>query len=338
MALLADVSTKPQVQDLLKERGCTHSGTWADILGARIPLAIENGALEESDLVSLIDSAEENGAQHVFLYSCSKKFAKSIISNTQVIKKNLKKYDVESALNRNTLSPTPKHLELVAVRYEKVDGEKTLVFKFLETRFSKERFSVEVESDKDGTIEVQKYRIEEHRATSTLRIRDSGFLEIRIGSAGKSGLIYASELERLVNEAQNYIDLNSFNLFSLSNFKSEIGDYPEDYASDLRLKTVTVRNDEDQVLIGKSGLDSGGIGSDGLSALSQFRHSGGHHDHSSVVFLVGDGDDETEHAEVSANFRGQPHEFSLTKQVSGEHYERILRFIRKTTRNFSERN
>jgi len=334
LELLKDVATKSQVQDFLKQAGCPHSGTWEDVLEKRIPEALEDELITEDDIINLIDTAEEHGAQHVFLYSCSKKKAASIIADKSSIKRTLASYGEAETLKRRVTINTPSALQLVSVRYEAIDAVDVLILKFLETRESKERFDVDTEDN--GSVEVQRYRIEKHRTTSSVRLRSDGLIELRIGSAGKGGTNYEQELEKLFSKAEKYVSMSDFNYYSLSKFKEETGEHYADYVDRIQLKRVAVRSDQGQMLIGKSDADSEGMVEETLDPLRKFRSAGGQHEYSGVKFIFKDEEGNT--TDVSANFRGQIHEFSLTKQVSGEQHEHILKLIREATRNLSKRS
>jgi len=330
LELLEHATTKEHAQDLLRVNDCAHSGTWDDLKGKRFPPALKSGSITESDLIDLINSAEEHNAQHVFLYSCSKPLANKIIDDPALKKIAQKTTGSEARKIKSTLTKPTQILSLTAVRHEEINGEKTVILKFLEKRIKKGEVEISIVSGPAGKFEVRKYPLREHRTVSTVRIRETGIMEVRIGSAGKTGAAYITELKRTLDEASKHVNLERFNLMSLTKFKTEIAANLAEYNNEITLKLVSARNSKDQVLTARSGLDDSGIDGEILTALALFNDSDGQYDHSSVIFKIET--DEGEPSKTPANFRGEPHEYSLTGQVTQSQYEHILRFIRKASK------
>src|SRR5713226_3365320 len=120
--LLQENASLAQVRDFLQDRGLSSSaGSWDAMINARLKPALQAGHLTPDDLVNVVRVTEEHGAQHVFLYRCSRDKAATLMDPGRV-GKALRGLNLEGLLEKPRFLDQPHAPTIADVRWEG-DGE-----------------------------------------------------------------------------------------------------------------------------------------------------------------------------------------------------------------------
>jgi len=178
LALLRE-QHKDHAQRLLKEHGLPSSGTWDDLLD-RLRRAVTKDTVPFDEVVSTLDSAEEHGHHHVFLYDLPATRGLPI-RDVATIKRLVGKEGLENVFNTRTriIDKPPKPV-CTSIRH---DGTRIRV-KWVERRVWEE--FLKGKDRVEGSVRWRGFEQHDARAVNTVRIDlDSGTVEVRISDAGK---------------------------------------------------------------------------------------------------------------------------------------------------------
>ena len=115
--LLRQTTSLPVVREYLKAKGLTFSaGSWDDLLTKRISPAIADNQITNDELIELLQSVEECGHQHVFLYTCPKNKAIELMDRARV-SGVLKSMGLEDLLISPRVLEQPQEAQITGVRW-----------------------------------------------------------------------------------------------------------------------------------------------------------------------------------------------------------------------------
>jgi hypothetical protein len=208
--LLEHSTSQMIIQDYLHDNGLPKSfKNWMTLYDERIKPGLASGNISIDSLHELLEDVEEHGKQHVFLFKCDTDIAKKLIDIVR-IEKIAKEEGKLTELNSYSLADLPDEPMLTNIRFESVDNENALVIKIIEKRESK----IYVGEEFLNGYYLQKYLQEIQRGIISLRLRESGLLEVRIESH-KGSSNYEIDLGRVRRLVKAYINLDEFDDLSL---------------------------------------------------------------------------------------------------------------------------
>jgi hypothetical protein len=139
---------KEYVQGFLKERVLRFSGTW-ETVADRLRASVAKREITIEELIELLDTVEESGRQHIFLYQAAQEFVDELADESR-LRRRLRRIDQEHLLNEPTrIVELPAQTRLVKVR--KTDS-------FLRIKWIERRTWLEpVKTEESGTRVIKEY-------------------------------------------------------------------------------------------------------------------------------------------------------------------------------------
>lgn len=316
LAVLPHRASKADAVALLKDREKPHSSkNWSHLVEARLKPALDEGAIDEEDLIALWRSGERGVGFHVFLYQCDANDARSRISRPE-ISRLLAAKGLTTLLDRPLPVYEPRSPKIVDVRWE--HRGKSLVVR-VEERRHYERHGKLVRQN--GFYERQV----EHRfvaAMNFLEIHDDGLIELRVQShpswaPGKVYPDYLPQIGRMKKALEAFLEGLSCEPLSLLDAKTELWQKRRGLEGNPRFSFLRLRNDEDvseRVAAGGQGEDlADSLGA--RKAVDAFlKNDDGHCEEISLWWF-----DVT----VSLPFKAD-NEMAIGRDCPGGSYERIL--------------
>jgi hypothetical protein len=210
--LLRKKSTLQAVSTYLERRELPFSaGSWPVLYEKRLLPLLQEGRIDRSNILQMLRDAEEYGRQHVFLFSCSRNDASSLV-NEGVLEKNLAKLDLSELLKKPRIVNRVAGLQLVEARIDKPKrGMRSLVVKAVDVR----SFRKLIDKVVDGDRETETYEWEHDRAVNVISVREDGRTEVRIQSH-KNSLNYEHQANELFAKTTGIIDRIRFTPISLA--------------------------------------------------------------------------------------------------------------------------
>jgi len=169
---------KEHAKKLLRDHSLPVSGNW-DELVYRLRASVSKGTVSLDEIVATLDSIEEYGHQHVFLYDMPQ--ARRVELSVRRVKGLAEQEGFGNVFNvRTRIVDLPQKLICTSIRH---DGAQ-LRLKWVERRVWEE--PLESGDRVEGSVRWRGFKQHEARAVNTLRINlTTGATELRISNAGK---------------------------------------------------------------------------------------------------------------------------------------------------------
>ena len=234
--LLREDRNKGAAQELLKAKGLPFSGSWKDV-ERHIEESITDGAIPEEEWVDLVDTAEEAGYQHVFLYHCRRRYLETLAQEGP-LREKAKRAGLEHLWNRSRLLLMPETPTVVSISQD----ERHLKFKWVERRVWKERLEQREETDEDRLRVITEYRMQQARGVIVFKLDlTTGLAQFRIERFKPSDRdnSYQAKLEFYIRELQQFVDQNQLEPLYLAKAVDVLNDpsHGEFRRRDSRIKT-----------------------------------------------------------------------------------------------------
>lgn len=313
--LLEKSTTKEVVQDFLKSRNVSHSGTWSDLLDKRIIPAAKEGNFDVSELYGLLAAAEECGRQHVFLYKLPKKIISKF--SREDLEPIVKKSDFSSLLDKPIVVDTPSELTICDIRW---DGT-TFVIKGIDQRVSYRSLGNTVT---DAKL-IKEYSIERSRAVYVLKVHQDGLCEVRVSSNSNSS-DYEDEIRKFLRETRSlFAESNILNYpLNLQGAKSRMWERRLSLIDSIRFSDATLRNGQ-STLRAASGSRDADLLTDAKVVKSVEEFSGDDvYCDSNNVFFKPLKDKEIPSKEIHVYMTGEFNEFVISAACNHNDYLYVL--------------
>ena len=181
----------------------------------RVVPALKSGAIDESDLVSIIREAEEYGHQHVLAYQTTNVYVNQVV-NEDTMAKSLKKLGREDLLKQPVIVGEPHALTLVDVRIDNTAHTaqgRTLTLKGVETvSFLR---PVGTTEEDHGRFVIKRFERTRKRVIHVLSVHDDGFAEMRLTEYDTSAS-YADKAAELWDFFAPFVDKFKFDQLSVT--------------------------------------------------------------------------------------------------------------------------
>lgn len=312
------------VSAFLKRRGLHYSaGSWEAMRNLRLLKHLENEAISNFDLESLVQEVEEYGRQHVFLYSCDSLAARAMLDRVTV-GRELEARGLERLIDSSTLVETPQGAEIVDVRWESDNGRDfALVIKEVELR----TYVKYLRAEQRGTQLLKVYDRINERAVNIARLHITGALELRIASR-RNTTRYEQDIYDFFSRIDGLIDSSAFTELSITAGKDYIWKNRKLLSEQIRSVDATMRNAEGNVLRGATGrmdsdLSDDDAVADSLDVLLD-GDANAYCDAANIYFKP----TEKMSAETHVILSGEPNEFALPAKCTKGDYEHVLEQIR----------
>lgn len=274
--LLRNATSQQVVKDFLKGKNVPTSGNWDELYEKRILPALNQAKFTVKDLRELLQTVEEFGRQHTFLYQCTPERAKALINPNRIIA-------IAKDENLDGLFDTPLDIELpenptivdIRILQHGAHDPVSLTIKIVEKRLIK-TFQSEV-IDRDAGEITKKYSFTEKRAVNVATLDRDGLLELRIASQDNSTR-YTELVRVMQNCIRKFIPQDGFGVVSLSAAKDKIHKDRATLSSEFRYSNSTAVNDLGAVLQISSSSQEDNLSSDNgsMTAIDSFLASDGH--------------------------------------------------------------
>ncbi len=330
MDLLEDSSNLTEAGLVLKANGIPFTGTW-DKIRNRVLDAVKEGKLPVSELVGLLRSSEEYGAQHVFIYETKKTNASSLV-NDDTLKAKL------TALGRIDLLSEPDLLSkagsraLADARIESGPSGRALVLKTVESR---EFYKLEEEyPENGGRYRVKRYKRYEVRAVDVLRVHSDGFTEMRIQSHDSRN-DYSDHLATAWNYFAHFVSRFQFDDKSVSTAQQNLWKSRSALKKVLRYSDSRLRDLKGAVLTAATGAQQDSLfdNEKASKSIDAFWDEDTVCDKSNVWWLkTSDESSSVPSRPIHTVMAGAPNEFTIPGKCNREDYEYVLAQIRKANK------
>jgi len=151
---------KEYIQQFLKDRKLHYSYT-KPLLRAKIYEGIENENYTKDDLIELLDTIEEYGNQHIYLFNVTDNYRRQLQNKTFIIR-NLKKEGLEDVFNNSKPLLLPDKPTICSI----VHNSNIYKIKWVEKRVWKDLIDEKIEGDKL----IKTYQIHLKRGITTFRV------------------------------------------------------------------------------------------------------------------------------------------------------------------------
>lgn len=274
--LLRNATSQQVVKDFLKSKNVPTSGNWDELYQKRILPALNESKFTVKDLRELLQSVEEFGRQHTFLYQCTPERAKGLINPNRIM--GIAKDEKLDSLFKTPLDielpETPTIVDIRVLQHGSHDPV-SLTIKIVEKRLIK-TFQSEV-IDRDAGEITKKYSFTEKRAVNVATLDHQGLLELRIASQDNSTK-YSELVRSMQNIIRKFIPQDGFSVVSLSSAKDKIHKDRATLSKEFRYSNSTAVNDLGAVLQISSSSQEDNLSSDSgsMTAIDSFLASDGH--------------------------------------------------------------
>jgi hypothetical protein len=210
--LLRKSSTLGEISKFLANKGLPSSASsWPETF-ERLAGLINSSKLSRTDILSLLQDAEEYGRQHVFMSTCSKSVALGLI-NQNTLLNNLAALNNTEIFSKPLIVAKPKGLQLTEARIDvpKTGGLGSLIIKAVDVHSYRERTDKQI----NGDIEIETYEWRHDRVVDLISVRADGLMEVRIQSR-KNVADYVTLANNLIAKATGLLDPLKFAPFSLA--------------------------------------------------------------------------------------------------------------------------
>lgn len=315
--LLSQSSSLSVVSDFLKSKKLTHSaGSWEDMYKLRIEPGLNNGQITLSELLALLQSSEEYGRQHVFLYRTTTQKASDLMNRDRISK-------ILATLELTDLLITPRTFEFppqpsfVDVRWHTQKTDTDFILKEVETRESREY----KDTTEEGTSIIKRYERVFDRGVNIIHLKRSGDLEIRLQSRSGTSR-YSDDLKRLEHRIKPFLTLSEFAPVPLLKAKTALWTERAKLSGKVRYSELHIKNDDNISLrVSADAVSVNVAGSQPAeTSVNSFLDSAGYCGGSNVWFIKG----ETVPArDVHVVVSGEVNEFAVPTNCSEMDYEYV---------------
>lgn len=319
--LLKNATSQQVVRDFLKQKGVPISGNWDELYEKRIEPALNEKKFTISDLRELLQTVEEYGRQHAFLFQCSPQRAQDMINPTRV-RAIARDEHMESLLDTPLDINFPDAPTIVDIRVFQPDVKLipvSLTIKIIEKRLTK-TFESESIDHVAGTI-TKKYNFTEKRAVNVATLNHEGLLELRIASQDNSTK-YTHLVKEMLLRVRKFIPLDGFSTISLSVAKDKILKDRAKLATEFRYSNSTAVNDLGAVMQISSSSQDDNLSSDSgsMAAIDSFLASDGHVTGANVYAKIPGTDPQRE---IHLLLNGDINEFAIPVACSPGEYSYV---------------
>ncbi|MDF3928733.1 hypothetical protein [Pseudomonas putida] len=319
--LIKKSANQQVVRDFLKSKGVATSGNWDELYIKRIEPGLTQQKFSVADLRGLLQTVEEFGRQHTFLFQCAPDRAQGLM-NPNRIRTIAQEEGLHDLLDTPLDIDLPGSPTIVDIRLFQPDPKlvpASLTIKVVEKRITK-TFESESVDHAAGTI-TKKYNFTEKRAVNIATLNHEGLLELRIASQDNSTK-YNELVRELFLKIRKFIPLDGFAGVSLSAAKDKILKDRKNLSTDFRYSTSTAVNDLGAVMqISSSSQDDNLSSDDGsMAAIDSFLASDGHVTGANVYAKI-HGTDPVR--EIHLLLSGDINEFAVPVACSAEDYSYV---------------
>ncbi|WP_308907868.1 hypothetical protein [Pseudomonas canadensis] len=319
--LLKKATSQQVVKDFLKSKGVATSGNWDELYEKRIEPALNQLKFTITDLRALLQTVEEHGRQHIFLFQCAPDRAQGLI-NPARINAIAKEENLEKLLQTPLDVDFPDSPTIVDIRLLHPDAEKipvSLTIKIVEKRITK-TFDSEIIDRDAGTI-TKKYNFTEKRAVNLAVLNHEGLLELRIASQDNSTR-YTELVRELLLKVRKFIPHDGFAQISLSVAKDKILKERAKLSTEFRYSNSTAVNDFGAVMQISSSSQEDNLSSDNgsMAAIDSFLAGDGHVTGANVYAKI---PDTAPQREVHLLLSGDVNEFAIPVACSAGEYSYV---------------
>ena len=275
--LLKRATNQQVVKDFLKSKGVPTSGNWDELYEKRIEPALNQLKFTIKDLRQLLQTVEEYGRQHTFLFQCTPQRAQSLI-NFNRVRGIARDENIENLLDTPLDIDFPENPTIVDIRVLQPDVNRipvSLTIKIVEKRIVK-TFESESIDHAAGTI-TKKYNFTEKRAVNIATLNHEGLLELRIASQDNSTK-YTELVRDMLVRIRKFIPHDGFVMISLSAAKDKILKDRAKLSNEFRYSNSTAVNDLGAVMQISSSSQEDNLSSDNgsMAAIDSFLAGDGH--------------------------------------------------------------
>lgn len=319
--LLKKATSQQVVKEFLKSKGVPTSGNWDELYEKRIEPALNQLKFTVKDLRELLQTVEEYGRQHTFLFQCTPERAQGLINPNRVI-------GIAREENLDALLVTPIDIEfpdtptIVDIRILQPDANRipvSLTIKIIEKRITK-TFESESIDHVAGTI-TKKYNFTEKRAVNIATLNHEGLLELRIASQDNSTR-YTELVRDMLVRIRKLIPHDGFAAVSLGAAKDKILKDRAQLSTEFRYSNSTAVNDLGAVMqISSSSQDDNLSSDDGsMAAIDSFLAGDGHVTGANVYAKIPDTEPQRE---IHLLLSGDINEFAVPVACSAGEYSYV---------------
>ncbi|KPZ05031.1 MULTISPECIES: hypothetical protein [Pseudomonas syringae group] len=320
--LLKQATSQQVIKDFLRSKGIPVSAqNRDDLYDKRIEPALREKRFSVSDLRGLLQTVEEFGRQHSFLFQCAPDRAQKLLSKARLtaIAKD------EGLAN---LLITPLDLELpdtstiVDIRMVGQGPDNSadkVIIKTVETRSTKALIN-ETEDHALGRL-TKVYAVTHKRAVSVVELHSSGLLELRIASQDSSTK-YKELVRFLLGKVSKFIPVDGFAPVSLGVAKDKLLKNRDALLDEIRYSYSTARNDFGAVIqISAASQDENLSADDGsMAAMESFLAEDGHVTGTNVYVKIPNTDPLRE---IHLLISGEVNEFAVPVACSAGEYSHV---------------
>jgi hypothetical protein len=319
--LLKNATSQQVVRDFLRQKGVATSGNWDELYEKRIEPALNEKKLTIKDLRELLQTVEEYGRQHTFLFQCSPQRAQDMIKPARV-RAIARDESMEALLDTPLDINCPDKPTIVDIRILQPDltlMPVSLTIKIIEKRLTK-TFDSESIDRAAGTI-IKKYYFTEKRAVNVATLNHEGLLELRIASQDNSTK-YTELVKEMLIKIRKFISLDGFATVSLSAAKDKILKDRAKLAAEFRYSNSTAVNDLGAVMQISSSSHEDNLSSDSgsMAAIDSFLASDGHVTGANVYAKIQGTDPQRE---IHLLLNGDINEFAIPVACSPGEYSYV---------------
>lgn len=319
--LIKKATNQQVVKDFLKDKGVATSGNWDELYDKRILPALRQSIFTVTDLRALLQTVEEYGRQHTFLYQCTPERAQGLINPTRV-------HAIAREENLDALLSTPLDIDcpdtptIVDIRVLHPNPNLTpvsLTIKVIEKRITKVFDSESIDRDA-GTI-TKKYNFTEKRAVNIATLNHEGLLELRIASQDNSTK-YTNLVREMLGRIRKFIPIDGFGTTSLGAAKDKILKDRAGLAHEFRYSNSTAVNELGAVLQISSSSQDDNLSSDNgsMAAIDSFLAGDGHVTGANVYAKIPNTDPQRE---IHLLLGGDINEFAVPGACSAGDYSYV---------------
>ncbi|KVW05801.1 hypothetical protein WK91_34490 [Burkholderia cepacia] len=328
--LIREATSLFVVSNFLKARNVASSaGTWDDMINKRLIPRVEDGTLNNGDLLDLLRSVEECGRQHVFLYFCPKARAQELMDRKRV-GQVAKSKGLEQLLVEPLALSKPAQPQLVDIRWETAKTDISLTVKEVETRTYQKYVGTRPFGDELHKI----YARVQERAINLAKLHRDGLLEIRI-AAHSNSTKYETDVARFWNHISAFLPRHEFTELSLSTAKDRLWTERKELSETIRYTDSTIRNEAGNLLKGATG----NMASDLLADTAVSESLDYLLEHDDAAYCDGANIWFRETAGLSTDIHvllgGEVNEFALPANCTEEDYRYVVDRLRSLNRGVS---
>lgn len=318
MGLLQQTTSKDAFSNFLKGKELPYSGTWPELLEKRAIPYINENKIRVEELVELLSDSEEFGRQHIFLYQINK----DLFDGLKKIKllPVLRNKGLAELIDNPLVLDKPDVPTISHIRWD--NNESALVLKVISSTSKYEAVSEEMIDD----YFIKKYRKISTRSVNTIKINDSGLVEVRISSKSNS-IRYFEDVDDLLRLFSGIIPVKEIFLspINLLVAKNKLWEEKTQLSSIIRFSDATLRNEKGTTLRGATGTKDADLIADSIvtKSLNDFL-DGDAYCHSNNIFFKAIENKSVPSKEIHVLMSGEINEFAITVYCKESDYNYVL--------------